>query len=265
MTQVSDNPSKSHADEWAGRGQTNSSLKLGQLIVASVPIGDPADASSRLRDVLRQADVIACEDSRKLKRLLGDLEVSTSAKFESYHDAIEKSKSKRLLEYLIDGASVVLVTDAGTPLVSDPGYELVRQALSAQISVSVAPGPSAAIAALIVSGLAPDRFVFEGFLPKKSGARNTRLAELATDPRTIIIYEPARNVTRTLKEMVAPFGGERRVCVARELTKIHEEVLRGTVEELIAEVSGRDLKGEVTLVIEGLTRKGQRQNQKLKI
>jgi 16S rRNA (cytidine1402-2'-O)-methyltransferase len=246
-------------------GQASHQVSSGQLLIAAVPIGNPGDASQRLRDALATAQIIACEDTRKLKRLLADLEVPTLARFESYHDAVEKSKARKLLDSLRDGASILLVTDAGTPLVSDPGYELVRLAIAEQLPVGVIPGPNAALAALTVSGLPPDRFIFEGFLPKKSGARKARLSELAAEPQTLIFYDPARQIGRTLEEMADLFGGDRRACVARELTKTHEEVLRGTLAELIEALAGRALKGEVTLVVEGLTRKVQRSKKKPRI
>jgi 16S rRNA (cytidine1402-2'-O)-methyltransferase len=158
-----------------------------------------------------------------------------------------------------------LITDAGTPLISDPGYEITRLAIEADVMVCVLPGPSAVLAALSVSGLPPDRFVFEGFLPKKSGGRKNRLLELASENRTVVFYESARRVERTLTEMVGIFGGARRACIARELTKLHEEVLRGSLDELIEELHGRVLKGEVTLVVEGVTRKGRHQREKNRI
>ena len=226
----------------------------GNLVIAATPIGNAGDASARLRDALVDADVIACEDTRKLQRLLGDLGLRTSAKFVVYHDVNERKQAPKLITSLRDGKSVLLITDAGTPLVSDPGYELIRSAISAGVQVRVLPGPSAALAALTLSGLPPDRFVFEGFLPKKSGARKNRLQELASDSRTFIVYETSRNVQRTLQELAEVAELDRKVFIARELTKVHEEQIRGPLDQVIASLDGRTLKGEVVLVVEGFTR-----------
>jgi len=226
----------------------------GTLTIAATPIGNAGDASARLRDALVEADVIACEDTRKLQRLLNDLSLRTTARFVVYHDVNERKQAPKLVESLVDGKSVLLITDAGTPLISDPGYELIRNAIAADVQVRVLPGPSAALAALTLSGLPPDRFVFEGFLPKKSGARKTRLRDLAGDSRTLIVYETSRNLPRTLQELAEIVEPDRKVFIARELTKVHEEQIRGPLGQVIASLDGRTLKGEVVLVVEGLTR-----------
>jgi 16S rRNA (cytidine1402-2'-O)-methyltransferase len=234
----------------------------GILTIAATPIGNAGDASARLREALVQADVIACEDTRKLQRLLGDLSLKTNARFIVYHDVNERKQSTKLLSSLLAGESVLLITDAGTPLVSDPGFALVRGAIAAGVTVGVLPGPSAALAALTLSGLPPDRFVFEGFLPKKSGARKSRLKELSTDPRTLVIYETSRNTQRTLQELTEFFDSHRQVFIARELTKVHEEQIRGELGEVLDSLGGRVLKGEVVLVIEGLTRANRLKREK---
>jgi len=235
----------------------------GVLTVAAVPIGNAGDASSRLKEALVTADIVACEDTRKLQRLLADLAISTTARFVSYHDVNEYKQAPKLLAALQDGKQVVLVSDAGTPLISDPGFDLVRAAIANQIPVRALPGPNAAIAALTISGLPPDRFVFEGFLPKKPGARLTRLTELALDPRTIVIYETSRNLGRSLEELGSTFGLNRNAFIARELTKVHEELFRGTLGELVESIGGRQLKGELVLVIEGDTRKQRKIRTKI--
>jgi 16S rRNA (cytidine1402-2'-O)-methyltransferase len=234
----------------------------GILTIAATPIGNAGDASARLREALVQADVIACEDTRKLQRLLGDLSLKTNARFIVYHDVNERKQSTKLLDLLLAGESVLLITDAGTPLVSDPGFALVRGAIAAGVTVGVLPGPSAALAALTLSGLPPDRFTFEGFLPKKSGARKSRLKELSTDPRTLVIYETSRNTQRTLQELTEFFDSHRQVFIARELTKVHEEQIRGELGEVLDSLGGRVLKGEIVLVIEGLTRANRLKREK---
>jgi 16S rRNA (cytidine1402-2'-O)-methyltransferase len=234
----------------------------GILTIAATPIGNAGDASARLREALVQADVIACEDTRKLQRLLSDLSLKTNARFIVYHDVNERKQSTKLLDLLLAGESVLLITDAGTPLVSDPGFALVRGAIAAGVTVGVLPGPSAALAALTLSGLPPDRFTFEGFLPKKSGARKSRLKELSTDPRTLVIYETSRNTQRTLQELTEFFDSHRQVFIARELTKVHEEQIRGELGEVLDSLGGRVLKGEIVLVIEGLTRANRLKREK---
>ena len=199
----------------------------GVVVLAATPIGDPADASPRLRAELARADVIAAEDTRRLRRLLARLDVVTAARIVSYFDGNEAARTDELLGDLAGGARVLVVTDAGMPSVSDPGYRLVAAAVEHGIAVTAVPGPSAVLTALAVSGLPVDRFCFEGFLPRRAGERPRRLAELAAEPRTMVFFEAPHRVADTLAAMVDAFGPERRAAVCRELTKTHEEVRRG--------------------------------------
>ena len=222
----------------------------GVVVLAATPIGDMADASPRLRTELAEADVIAAEDTRRLHRLLTRLEVVTGARVVSYFDGNEASRTTELLVELTAGARVVVVTDAGMPSVSDPGYRLVAAAIEQGIAVTSVPGPSAVLTALAVSGLPVDRFCFEGFLPRRAGERGRRLVDLAAEPRTLVFFEAPHRTLETLAAMAAAFGPDRRAAVCRELTKTHEEVRRGPLAELVgwAEVG---VRGEVTLVVAG--------------
>ncbi len=222
----------------------------GVLTVAAVPIGQPADASPRLAAALAAAQVIAAEDTRRVRRLADALGVVLAGRIVSYYEAVEKSRVAELLGALADGHGVLLVTDAGTPAVSDPGYRLVEAAAEAGIPVTVLPGPSAVTAALAVSGLPSDRFCFEGFPPRRAGLRARRFAELGTEPRTMVFFESRRRVATTLAELAAAFGPDRRAVACRELTKTHEEIHRGTLGELTTWAAGGPL-GEITLVVAG--------------
>ena len=197
----------------------------GVVVLAATPIGDPSDASPRLRAELAGADVIAAEDTRRLRRLLARLDVVTSARVVSYFDGNEAARAAELLGDLAAGARVVLVTDAGMPSVSDPGYRLVAAAVERGIPVTAVPGPSAVPTALAVSGLPVDRFCFEGFLSRRPGERDRRLAELASEPRTMVFFEAPRRTRDTLVAMLEVFGPERRVAVCREL---HQDPRGGT-------------------------------------
>jgi 16S rRNA (cytidine1402-2'-O)-methyltransferase len=214
-----------------------------------------ADASPRLRTALRQADVIAAEDTRRLRSLLQGLEETTSARVVSYYDAVERERIPVLLADLESGRTVVLVTDAGTPSVSDPGYRLVSAAIEAGHRISAIPGPSAVLVALAVSGLPVDRFCFEGFLPRKAGERASRLMSLADEPRTMVFFEAPHRTADTLEAMVVAFGPDRRVAVCRELTKTYEEVIRGGTAEVLAWAQN-GVRGEVTLVVMGAPEPG---------
>lgn len=222
----------------------------GRLLVASTPIGNPGDASVRLRRALASADVVAAEDTRRLRRLCADLEVSPRGRLVSTFEGNERERTDDLLAAVRAGSQVLLVTDAGTPLVSDPGYRVVTACAAAGVPVTVLPGPSAALAALVVSGLPTDRFCVEGFLPRKPGERERRLAELRHDPRTLVVFESPRRVAATLRALAAAFGADRPAAVCRELTKTHEEVRRGSLGSLAAETDERVL-GEVTIVVAG--------------
>jgi 16S rRNA (cytidine1402-2'-O)-methyltransferase len=221
----------------------------GTLTIAAVPIGCAGDASPRLVAALGQARVIAAEDTRRLRRLAADLGVAVGATVVSYYDAVEAHRAADLAGALAAGRDVLLVTDAGLPSVSDPGYRLVAAALAAGARVSVLPGPSAVTAALAVSGLPCDRFCFEGFLPRRAGERARRLAGLAAEPRTMVFFEASRRLAATLAEFAGAFGPDRPAVACRELTKTHEEIRRGTVAELAGWAA--QARGEVTLVVAG--------------
>ncbi len=224
--------------------------KRGVLVLAATPIGDIADASSRLRQELADVDIIAAEDTRRARRLIDDLDVSVSGRLVSYYDAVERTRLPELIEALKGGQRVLLITDAGMPSVSDPGYRLVAAAVAEGIHVTAAPGPSAVLTALALSGLPVDRFAFEGFLPRKAGERSTVLAELASDPRTLVFFEAPHRITEMLTALADSFGGDRPAAVCRELTKTYEEVRRGGLREL-AEWSASGLRGEITVVVQG--------------
>jgi len=222
----------------------------GTLIVAAVPIGRPGDASPRLALALAEAGVVAAEDTRRVRRLAAALGVRPAGRIVSYYNEVEQGRVAGLLAALESGDDVLLVTDAGTPGVSDPGYRLVSAAAAAGLRVTVLPGPSAVTAALAVSGLPSDRFCFEGFPPRGEGKRARRFAGLADEPRTLVFFEAARRAATTLAELATAFGPDRRAVVCRELSKTHEEIRRGTLGEL-AEWAAGGLLGEVTLVVAG--------------
>lgn len=222
----------------------------GCLILAGTPIGDAHDASPALRDTLAEADIIAAEDTRLLHTLLQRLGVTTSAKLISYFEGNEASRTQGLVEQMRDGARVVVATDAGMPSVSDPGYRLVVAAIEAGIRVTSVPGPSAVLTALAISGLPVDRFCFEGFLPRKAGERRRRLAELATEPRTMVFFEAPHRLADFLTDAADALGDDRPAAVCREITKPYEQVIRGGLAEL-AEWAKENARGEITVVIQG--------------
>jgi 16S rRNA (cytidine1402-2'-O)-methyltransferase len=222
----------------------------GLLVLAGTPIGSMSDASPRLLDELTRADVIAAEDTRRFRRLTATLGVTITARVVSYYDATEAARTPDLLAAIRAGQRVVLVTDAGMPLVSDPGYRLVAAAAAEGLAVTVAPGPSAVIAALAVSGLPADRFCFEGFLPRKAGDRRSRLAELAAERRTLVFFEAPHRLGATLVDLASAFGADRAAAVCRELTKTYEEVRRGGLAELAEWASG-EVRGDITVVVAG--------------
>ena len=222
----------------------------GTLILAATPIGNARDASPRLAEVLLSADVVAAEDTRRLRRLASSLELKLPGKVIAYHEHSEGVRTRQLVERLREGATVVLVTDAGMPSVSDPGYRLVAAAIEAELTVTVVPGPSAVLAALAVSGLAVDRFCFEGFLPRKAGARRQRLRDLAQEPRTMVFFEAPHRLATVLDDAAELLGSGRLGAVCRELTKTYEEIERGSLAHL-ANWATAGVLGEVTLVIEG--------------
>ncbi|GAA4524989.1 16S rRNA (cytidine(1402)-2'-O)-methyltransferase [Brachybacterium paraconglomeratum] len=226
-------------------------LEPGVLTLAATPIGNPLDASVRLMRALGEADLIAAEDTRRLARLVRELEVETSGRILSYHEHNEAERTGVLLEALAKGQRVLIVTDAGMPVVSDPGFEAVRAAAEAGFRVTVIPGPSAVLTALAASGIAPDHFTFEGFPPRREGRKATALEPLAGEQRTMIFFESPRRTAATLAAMAEAFGADRRAAVARELTKTHEEIVRGTLAELAAWAADGDVLGEVVLVVAG--------------
>ncbi|MFF8769522.1 16S rRNA (cytidine(1402)-2'-O)-methyltransferase [Kitasatospora sp. NPDC015120] len=222
----------------------------GVLVLAGTPIGDVADAPPRLLTELATADVIAAEDTRRLRRLTQALGVTPAGRVVSYFEGNEVGRTPELVEALLGGARVLLVTDAGMPSVSDPGYRLVAAAVAAGIKVTAVPGPSAVLTALALSGLPVDRFTFEGFLPRKSGDRSRQLASIAAEPRTMVFFEAPHRIAEALAAMAQAFGPERPAAVCRELTKTYEEVRRGPLGELAA-WAAEGVKGEITVVVAG--------------
>jgi 16S rRNA (cytidine1402-2'-O)-methyltransferase len=223
---------------------------IGTLVLAATPIGRVDDAPPRLAAELAAADVVAAEDTRRLRRLATDLGIEIPGRVVSYFEGNEHIRTDSLLESLLAGSRVVLVTDAGMPSVSDPGYRLVTAAIEHDVLVTSVPGPSAVLTALAVSGLPVDRFCFEGFLPRKAGERSRRLAAVADDERTMVFFEAPHRTHATLQAMASVLGAERRGAVCRELTKTHEEVRRGTLAELV-DWADAGVRGEVTIVVDG--------------
>jgi 16S rRNA (cytidine1402-2'-O)-methyltransferase len=223
----------------------------GRLVLVATPIGNLGDLSPRAVEALRDADVIAAEDTRRTRTLLTHAGVSASGRLVAVHEHNERQRAVELVDEIRRGGTVALVTDAGMPGISDPGARVARVCAEAGLRVDVVPGPSAALAALVVSGLPTDRFVFEGFLPRKGSERRTRLREVASDPRTVVLFEAPPRVAATLADLAAACGAERPVAVARELTKIHEETFRGTLAEAIAHVAEQVPRGEHVIVVGG--------------
>ena len=222
----------------------------GVLVLAATPIGRVADAPPRLAEELASADVVAAEDTRRLKRLTTDLGVTVTGRVISYFEGNESGRTPQLLEALLAGDRVLLVTDAGMPSVSDPGYRLVVAAVEHDVPVTAVPGPSAVLTALAVSGLPVDRFCFEGFLPRKSGERSRRLSALAAEERTMVFFEAPHRTEAALAAMTEALGADRPAAVCRELTKTHEEVRRGPLGELVT-WAAEGVRGEVTIVVAG--------------
>ncbi|WP_106240403.1 16S rRNA (cytidine(1402)-2'-O)-methyltransferase [Nonomuraea fuscirosea] len=222
----------------------------GRLVLAGAPIGQAGDVSPRLREALAGADVVAAEDTRRLRRLAADLDVEITGRVVSYYDQNEAARAQELVEALKEGRTVVVITDAGMPGVSDPGYRLTSLAVEAGVQVTALPGPSAVTTALAVSGLASDRFCFEGFPPRKTGERDRRLGALAEEERTMVFFEAPHRLASSLEAMARAFGPDRRAAVCRELTKTYEEVRRGGLGEL-AEWAAKGVKGEITVVVAG--------------
>jgi 16S rRNA (cytidine1402-2'-O)-methyltransferase len=223
----------------------------GRLVLVATPIGNLGDLTPRAVEVLREADVIAAEDTRRTRGLLTHAGVPATGRLRSVHGHNERGRARELVAAVAGGATVAVVTDAGMPGISDPGAQLVRACLDAGLAVEVVPGASAVLAALVLSGLPTDRFVFDGFLPRKGGARTARLAELRDETRTIVCFEAPGRVAATLADLEAVCGPDRRVAVARELTKLHEEVWRGPLAAAVAQFAPTAPRGEVVIVVEG--------------
>lgn len=219
-------------------------------MLAATPLGNPGDASARLIAALAEADVIAAEDTRRARRLASDLGVTMTGRIISFYDAVERERSEELADAAAGGSVVLVITDAGMPAVSDPGFRLVALAADRGIPVTVLPGPSAVLAALAVSGLPVDRFCFEGFLPRKAGERRTRIDELAAEPRTMVFFEAPHRLSATLDALADGLGADRPAAVCRELTKTYEEVRRGSLADLVTWAAD-GVRGEITIVVGG--------------
>ena len=230
---------------------TVTSEEGGVLILGGTPIGNLADASDRLRTELATADLIAVEDTRKLRTLASGLGVRTRGRVIVNHDHNEEERSETIVQAVQDGQRVLLLSDAGMPTISDPGYVAAAAVAEADLPVTVVPGPSAALTALALSGLPTGRFTFEGFLARKGSERTRRLASLAGEERTMIFYESPHRTAATLADFVQTFGPERRGTVSRELTKLHEEVRRGTLAELAEWAESERIRGEIVIIVEG--------------
>jgi len=221
------------------------------LTIAGVPIGNPLDASMRLVNAIKSAEIVAAEDSRKFQRLCQDLKIESKAKVISYFDGNETERLEKLVSELKSGVNLLLVTDAGMPTISDPGYLLVESAVSNGIKVEVIPGPSAVTTALAISGLPSERFTFEGFLPRTQSAREHELGELRFEDRTMIFFEAPHRIVETLESIAKIFGGDRSACICRELTKIHEEIIRRDLGSLSLWSKSKEMLGEFTIVVAG--------------
>ncbi|MFE5307527.1 16S rRNA (cytidine(1402)-2'-O)-methyltransferase [Isoptericola sp. NPDC056578] len=230
--------------------------EAGAVVLAATPIGNAEDASPRLRRLLAEADVVAAEDTRRLHALAARLGVTVAGRVTSYHEHNEEARADELLDVVADGGTVLVVSDAGMPAVSDPGYRVVARAVERDLRVTAAPGPSAVLTALALSGLPTDRFTFEGFVPRKAGERSRWLGALAAEPRTMVFFEAPHRITDTLHAMADAFGPARPAAVCRELTKTYEEVLRGPLADVVAEADaraagGEGLRGEICVVVGG--------------
>lgn len=231
----------------------------GQLILAATPLGNILDASPRLKETLEQADLIAAEDTRRAKRLFADLNLEIKAPVISLFEENEIEKIPDIIEKLKNGLKVVVISDAGTPAISDPGYRLVTKAIEENISITVIPGPSAVLSALVLSGLPTDRFSFEGFIARKGKERTEILNNLNTQSRTMVIFESPRRTLQTLQDIQAIVGDDRKAAVVREISKTYEEVIRGSLKELVAWANSKEVLGEITLVIAGVENTGKKE------
>jgi 16S rRNA (cytidine1402-2'-O)-methyltransferase len=221
------------------------------LILACGPLGNVGDTTARIKAVLESVPYIAAEDSRKLSRLTSDLGIRYSGKVISYFEGNESERLEQLTEILLSGNDLLVITDAGAPGISDPGYRLIRVAVENGIDIQVLPGPSAVTTALLLSGLGTDRFCFEGFAPRTSGARQSWFEKLSNEERTIIFFEAPHRLQESLTDALAVLGADRRAAICREMTKTYEETIRGTIAELLEWSSDREILGEITIVLEG--------------
>ena len=221
------------------------------LILAATPLGNPNDASSRLKSAIVDASIIAAEDSRRFHRLCQELDVTFTARVVSFFEGNEADRTRELLAELKNGTTVLVVSDAGMPTISDPGFRLLRDAIAAGIEVSVIPGPSAVTMAIALSGLPTDRFSFEGFPPRTAGARLATFEKLRFEERTMVFFEAPHRLLDSLKDAVQVFGADRKAAICREMTKRYEESIRGTLSELFAWADSNEILGEITLVIAG--------------
>jgi 16S rRNA (cytidine1402-2'-O)-methyltransferase len=231
----------------------------GQLILAATPLGNILDASPRLKETLEQADLIAAEDTRRAKRLFADLNLEIKAPVISLFEENEIEKIPDIIEKLKNGLKVVVISDAGTPAISDPGYRLVTKAIEENISITVIPGPSAVLSALVLSGLPTDRFSFEGFIARKGKERTEILNNLNTQSRTMVIFESPRRTLQTLQDIQEIVGDDRKAAVVREISKTYEEVIRGSLKELVTWANSKEVLGEITLVIAGVENTGKKE------
>ena len=230
-----------------------------KLFLVPTPVGNLGDMTYRAVEVLKGVDLILAEDTRTSRVVMQHYGIDTP--LQPYHIFNEHQTLQRVIDRLQNGQSIALVTDAGTPGISDPGFFLVREALAAGQEVQCLPGPTAFVPALVASGLPDDRFCFEGFLPQKKG-RQTRLNALATEERTIVCYESPHRLLKTLQQMAEVMGANRRACVAREISKVHEECVRGTLGELVEHFTQTPPRGEIVLIVEGLDAKTSKENAK---
>lgn len=221
------------------------------LVLAATPLGNPLDASERLKQAIASAEIIAAEDSRRFHRLASDLGVTFTAKVISFFEGNESDRTVEILELLRSGKEVLVVTDAGMPTISDPGFRLLRDAIAQNIETTVIPGPSAPTMAIALSGLPTDRFTFEGFAPRAQGARKSFYEKLRFEERTMVMFEAPHRLAESLADALAVFGADRSAAICREMTKTYEEVVRGSLEELSQWSMSKEILGEITLVIAG--------------
>ena len=227
-----------------------SDITVGQLVIVATPLGNLGDISRRALELLSTADVIYCEDTRRSSTLFSAHSIAVNGRLRALHEHNEASLCDQVVAQVASGQIIIVISDAGTPGISDPGARVVAAVAAAGFVVTTAPGPSAVVAALTISGLPTERFAMEGFMPRKAGEREALYDQWLREPRTIVFYESPQRLAATLNEMVGPFGS-RRICVAREITKLHEEVLRGTVAEIAELVPAREVLGEIVVVLEG--------------